>query len=91
MGKDMGVFKVKAVVLLPKLLYTNNCIHNHMLITRFLWLLWRKSLAIDIFMIVICNTRVAENVGGKNISEFSCLDYLEKKTLANGLQIKYGY
>ena len=61
----MGVFKVKAVVLLPKLLYTYNCIHNHMLITHFLWLLWRKSLAIDIFMIVICNTRIAENVGGR--------------------------
>ena len=26
---------------------------------------------------------------GENIGKFSCLDYLEKKTLANGLQIKY--
>ena len=28
---------------------------------------------------------------GQNIGEFSCLDYLEENTLANGLQIKYGY
>ena len=30
--------------------------------------------------------RIAENIG-----KFSCLDYLEEKTLANGLPIKYGY
>ena len=28
---------------------------------------------------------------GENIGEFSCLDYLKEKSLANGLQIKYGY
>ena len=28
---------------------------------------------------------------GENIGEFSCLDYLEEKTLANSLQMKYGY
>ena len=28
---------------------------------------------------------------GENIGEFSYFDYLEKKTLANGLQIKYGH
>ena len=31
---------------------------------------------------------IAEKISG---SEFSRLDYLEKKTLANVLQIKYGY
>ena len=30
-------------------------------------------------------------LAGENIGEFSCLDYLEKKTLANGLHIKYEY
>ena len=28
---------------------------------------------------------------GQNIGKFSYLDYLVEKTLANGLQIKYGY
>ena len=28
---------------------------------------------------------------GENIGEFSCLDYLEEKSSANGLEIKYGY
>ena len=35
--------------------------------------------------------RIAEKLEGENVGEFSHLYYLEKKTLANVLQIKYGY
>ena len=34
---------------------------------------------------------MVENIGGKNIGEISFLDYLEGKTLADRLQIKYEY
>ena len=30
-------------------------------------------------------------LAGGNIDDFSCLNHLEEKTLANGLQIKYKY
>ena len=32
-----------------------------------------------------------KTLAGENIGKFSYLDYLEEKSLANGLQIKYGY
>ena len=34
---------------------------------------------------------IAENVGRRNIGKFTYLDYLEEKTLANSLQMKYKY
>ena len=44
-----------------------------------------------IYRLGISEVLTRKTLAGENIGEFSYLDYLEEKTLANGQQIKHRY